>query len=909
MIIRRHMPRMLRRKSIGTSGRSALSTSNNIVRRMTILRLPSAGNFEPEPEPLVQNTPDFAAPSSVSSLSVPSVQTQPEQPKSTLPPDLQSILDFHRERGTPEVEGGIIRRQMDEQKEQRQKNVESRFTRPRPENVRSEPTPIQRVPDTEETMAQPDEIDFPEQPVFEQRRTRSLFEYVNVSSPDKPVQASRSDEAPMLDAMDEEDLPDALPGSYSMDDDTEAAMPTEMIDLSSLGDEEENTPKVNAPQQTSGIQRSTDVSPTSLEGQSSDFAETLSQDTSSEVDAWSAAEQGLGFADLEHGASATQVADTHSETVEVPPAERSSTPTASPPVVQRQTESDTSPSSDTEVSTPSSRNIVQRTPADNTPNIQRDVEQQINHWQTDREFDADEPLTYAPVQDTTDNSADNSTVNTTNTTEIPSSASSSTSNVQRSVEDNTEASPPVQRRTEAATNFTDIQRETDDEVSNWQAEEANVDGEAFIYDSPPVQPSSNESATSIQRSTDFTADEWFDESNDTEQTYEVDAAPTPTIDSTPPVSAGDQPAAIQRSIDSPAPTDNVNPTVNRVDGPAAPPSIQRSIDAEVQDWQAAESGFDNEPLGFPPSSPVIDGGTDSTTTIAVDPPATNATPPPSGRSAVVQRQTAPIDTPQPVQRSVARRQPNEPMPPSETGAKVQRVNTTPTPPPTVQPARISGHIQRNVADEIQNWQQEDTNVPFSAERPEWVPNTMATETSAAPIQRQVATDDQDFEPLVYSATNAPDATQADDSTEQPSLEQALADAGFIVPSDMSKPTSIPPSSTASSTVQRTPDPQSEKDLQRDLLALMNLPPDTPVHTGPMVTVSNPIVQKPAQSSVQRTDADVTAQVGAAAGTGSDADDASGDGDSDGQKVEEMAEKVYRILQRRFRTEIERERGR
>ncbi len=137
------------------------------------------------------------------------------------------------------------------------------------------------------------------------------------------------------------------------------------------------------------------------------------------------------------------------------------------------------------------------------------------------------------------------------------------------------------------------------------------------------------------------------------------------------------------------------------------------------------------------------------------------------------------------------------------------------------------------------------------------------------------------------------------SEDGPPLEQALLEAGFFG--------AVPPPATQQ--IQRSPAPRNNSSLESELLSLMNLPPDTPIdNDGPSMTVgiNEPAVQRtPDSSAIQR----ATDVGGDTSGDDNSGKDSAESGKSQDQQIEEMAEKVYRILQRRFRVEIERERGR
>jgi hypothetical protein len=123
-------------------------------------------------------------------------------------------------------------------------------------------------------------------------------------------------------------------------------------------------------------------------------------------------------------------------------------------------------------------------------------------------------------------------------------------------------------------------------------------------------------------------------------------------------------------------------------------------------------------------------------------------------------------------------------------------------------------------------------------------------------------------------------------------------------------------------LQRTPDPAAfaaseNTPEEMGLLELLDLPPDTPIRRdgAPMPSVSQSVQRTVAPDIPDTPDVQPVRESMAAPSMTSrlasedDTSDEQPSASDNRQEVEKMAEKVYRILQRRFRIDIQRERGR
>ncbi|NDJ84543.1 MAG: hypothetical protein GYB66_01525 [Chloroflexi bacterium] len=261
MIIRRRMPRIAaRRNTPGRIGLRAMHTNLKHVQRMVISRLPQslgaiseAGASLDQPQDAFQNfsapggpTAGFPAPSTPQASSLqrlPSdigdIRRYPVPPVISgssgdtsditssphMPKDLQSIIDRHKARGDVREDSSYsdyVEQQRLKHQREKEELLRSRTIQPRPKNVRYEPE-VQRSasssqkPPTSETVSSG--VELPEMPPPKSNRVRTSFEYVNVSSPDRQSQSDQSAQE-YTSADSEEDLPDALPGTYTMDDET-----------------------------------------------------------------------------------------------------------------------------------------------------------------------------------------------------------------------------------------------------------------------------------------------------------------------------------------------------------------------------------------------------------------------------------------------------------------------------------------------------------------------------------------------------------------------------------------------------------------------------------------------------------------------------------------------------------------
>lgn len=256
MIIRRKMPRMTGRRSVGKTGVRMLQRSVAHARRMIISRMPAGPVPSAPPQESIgmdagvpgteavqmpstdyYSAPTFA-PNPVQRSAAPAPAPRPAPAASsndlrsspTMPRDLQSIFNKHKSLGHISTESGEIQRMIDSQKASSRRSKEESTSRnqlqPRPGNVHFEPG-VQRS----DTLQGGEEL--PEMPAPKSRRVLSRFEYVNVNSPDHypgpeaprpggesaPIQAARDTEM----SIDEDDMPDALPGTFSLEDEDEPA--------------------------------------------------------------------------------------------------------------------------------------------------------------------------------------------------------------------------------------------------------------------------------------------------------------------------------------------------------------------------------------------------------------------------------------------------------------------------------------------------------------------------------------------------------------------------------------------------------------------------------------------------------------------------------------------------------------
>lgn len=928
MIIRRKMPRIIQRKAVGISGQKALSTATSLARRMTVARLPDPSSISSETA--IDTPVSPTAPSSLfeSMGEIPRGHRGPVTDVSTsrtMPKDLQAIFDRH---ATPEMRAqsgmrssGFIKDIIQRNKQALEEQKKGRFTRPRPENVRFEPQSIQRETDTVAS----EEIDFPEQPTFETKRTRSIFEYVNVSSPDK-VQAQREQEPPS--AISEEDLPDALPGSYDLDDD----QPTESFDVSTLTD----SPKAEAPQAATTIQRAPDET-SSFEGLSDNLADTIQRDVDDDIESWSGAERGMEFESLEYPASrhdgdevgidsandtithhTPQQASTSSSIQRRTNAEQQSTgnseqqgmssDTSTPPSsakIQRST--DTSQTVESSAATPS----VQRKPS-NPQDIQRDVASQIETWHTEEQAFASEPLTYAPSEDISSegisevsSAAKNSDLPVSQSPETKSQAHSSS--IQRQEAEDVISSPSspsenvsspttgnIQRRADTSlpsetksvqrsvSEPSQIQREIEDEIEHWRNDETDFEGETLFYE--PNQ-STSQSAENIQRAvsdldqeaqqhitpspTESFSSETLPSAQSLQRHHQESAPQLPSIEQ-------GKPKIQRRSTTNAEHSPDISDTpVQRAFGQDAPQYVQRSVDDEIQEWQSHSSNFAAEPLTYAHDMPsTADVSTADVQDMGIDHSTSKS--PSSTAKRSIQRQPTHAEN---VDRPVIRRSTNaETSTPQHTSSMVQRSSSS------------ADYIQREVADEITTWQQSQSSMPdFASEAPDWqyASSEVASPNIGGAIQREATEDLEDVEASP--------------------LAQDLFEAGFI----QQAPTSTP------SSVQRKKSATGNSSLTSELLTMLDLPPDTPIDTdSPSITVGVDAtsVQRMVEGApIQRDsidDAAVSEPVSDdAGGDDNSAQDAAKSGKNQDQQIEEMAEKVYSILRRRFRIEIERNNGR
>ncbi len=251
MIIRRKMPRITGRRSLGKTGAQVLKRSVSHVRRMVVSRLP---DHTPEDlattldEPMVWNADSGVAPTQAPPAEAPPVQRDaapsstslPAQStwggpqvgyvsdvtsSPTMPNDLQRIFNRHKDRGHVS-EGGGIQRLMGQQRQtaiqKARKTSKSRIVE-RPKNVHYEPPPKTGGPSPNVTADRPPGLEegglpMPVEFPTEVRRVRSRVEYVNVSSPDREDSSGEdSDAESEHEDLPEDDLPDALPGTFSED--------------------------------------------------------------------------------------------------------------------------------------------------------------------------------------------------------------------------------------------------------------------------------------------------------------------------------------------------------------------------------------------------------------------------------------------------------------------------------------------------------------------------------------------------------------------------------------------------------------------------------------------------------------------------------------------------------------------
>ncbi|MCB9437250.1 MAG: hypothetical protein H6673_09710 [Anaerolineales bacterium] len=154
------------------------------------------------------------------------------------------------------------------------------------------------------------------------------------------------------------------------------------------------------------------------------------------------------------------------------------------------------------------------------------------------------------------------------------------------------------------------------------------------------------------------------------------------------------------------------------------------------------------------------------------------------------------------------------------------------------------------------------------------------------MQREMDETAEEYDGSVADEWYYPEMDEPDRLPTQPvDLAQALTASGFMGPS-------------AGSPVQRTPDPDS------GLLAALGMAPNTPIQREgpPMPSTSTSAIQR-AELPPNRS------EIGGGQSESQNSSNERGEDEHDRQAVENMARKVYRILQRRFRIEVERERGR
>ena len=644
MIIRRRFGnKRTKDNSIGSIGRRLLVSNSAHVRRMTVSRQPDPSTINNDPgfTDDVQLSPQGADGGSGDSGG------QKKSPYG-LPPALQEMFD----RSADESFMDDLRRKAEEKAERRERERYAAFTKPRPSNVKYEPQA--RTSDAQRQMD-----DFGQEPIFEERRTRSRVEYVNVSSPDKAtgqsdasgsgtgvsdtVQRSIDDDADKDTTPDagfpEDDLPDALPGTYTLDDKD----PTEAIDMATL-ESDNQSPKASAPSPASADDSGR------LQGQST--PDTIQRSVADEIDEWVEAADGAEFPAFEYGDQETDADASESDiTFDAESPSTSATPSRAMTggIVQPQRDTDiTAENADT------TGNVQRR--VDDTPSadaIQRAVDADVQGWQQQAaDFDApplDYPAPDAPSQaPATDDDHAGATDDIPDSINAPDSTPTTTGNVQRRVDDTpADSDPAVQRRVDDTPSADAIQRAVDADVQGWQQQAAD-------FDAPPLDyPTLNAS------------------------TGDIPAGPTTGNNTTiaqrrssESVSSGtNEPSVVRRQLSTQAET---APTVNRATNvPAAAENmlqqqanyIQRAVADEINQWQGSDSedapfALDTDPVERPAWE--IASIPTEATTLASD----GTVSPVSASGAVVQRQQDGLedtDDPTPLVNADADQLPTQPV--------------------------------------------------------------------------------------------------------------------------------------------------------------------------------------------------------------------------------------------------------
>ncbi len=644
MIIRRRFGnKRTKDNSIGSIGRRLLVSNSAHVRRMTVSRQPDPSTINNDPgfTDDVQLSPQGADGGSGDSGG------QKKSPYG-LPPALQEMFD----RSADESFMDDLRRKAEEKAERRERERYAAFTKPRPSNVKYEPQA--RTSDAQRQMD-----DFGQEPIFEERRTRSRVEYVNVSSPDKAtgqsdasgsgtgvsdtVQRSIDDDADKDTTPDagfpEDDLPDALPGTYTLDDKD----PTEAIDMATL-ESDNQSPKASAPSPASADDSGR------LQGQST--PDTIQRSVADEIDEWVEAADGAEFPAFEYGDQETDADASESDiTFDAESPSTSATPSRAMTggIVQPQRDTDiTAENADT------TGNVQRR--VDDTPSadaIQRAVDADVQGWQQQAaDFDApplDYPAPDAPSQaPATDDYHAGATDDIPDSINAPDSTPTTTGNVQRRVDDTpADSDPAVQRRVDDTPSADAIQRAVDADVQGWQQQAAD-------FDAPPLDyPTLNAS------------------------TGDIPAGPTTGNNTTiaqrrssESVSSGtNEPSVVRRQLSTQAET---APTVNRATNvPAAAENmlqqqanyIQRAVADEINQWQGSDSedapfALDTDPVERPAWE--IASIPTEATTLASD----GTVSPVSASGAVVQRQQDGLedtDDPTPLVNADADQLPTQPV--------------------------------------------------------------------------------------------------------------------------------------------------------------------------------------------------------------------------------------------------------
>jgi len=775
-----------------------------------------------------------------------------------LPPALQEMFD----RSADESFMDDLRRKAEEKAERRERERYAAFTKPRPSNVKYEPQA--RTSDAQRQMD-----DFGQEPIFEERRTRSRVEYVNVSSPDKAtgqsdasgsgtgvsdtVQRSIDDDADKDTTPDagfpEDDLPDALPGTYTLDDKD----PTEAIDMATL-ESDNQSPKASAPSPASADDSGR------LQGQST--PDTIQRSVADEIDEWVEAADGAEFPAFEYGDQETDADASESDiTFDAESPSTSATPSRAMTggIVQPQRDTDiTAENADT------TGNVQRR--VDDTPSadaIQRAVDADVQGWQQQAaDFDApplDYPAPDAPSQaPATDDDHAGATDDIPDSINAPDSTPTTTGNVQRRVDDTpADSDPAVQRRVDDTPSADAIQRAVDADVQGWQQQAAD-------FDAPPLDYPAPDAPSQAPATDDYHA-------GATDDIPDSINAP----DSTPTTTGN-----VQRRVDD-TPADSDPAVQRRVDDTPSADAIQRAVDADVQGWQQQAADFDAPPLDYPTLNA-------STGDIPAGPTTGNNT-------TIAQRRSSESVSSGTNEPSVVRRQLSTQ---AETAPTVNRATNVPAAAENMLQQQAN-YIQRAVADEINQWQGSDSeDAPFAldtdpVERPAW-------EIASIPTEATTLASDGTVSPV--SASGAVVQRQQDglEDTDDPT-PLVNADADQLPTQPVSLEHALFSSQASPNAVQRT----QQDNSYADLLDLMDLPPDTQVNDGPNITVTAPTPGAGGYPVQRVTDIpEVNAEVTA------DTDDTdAGSEPAIEKQAQELAEEIYRILQRRFRIDHERKNGR